>query len=99
MAAQRAPPVQIPKRSSGDTVQPKTQLGTDNQDSKSVFPKPGEKSGLKPHDISLRFCCGSQRRSASPYFAEMEFVYENPALSIAHVRIDHVHTSHPKIIP
>src|SRR3989441_2434326 len=27
-------------------AKPKTQLGTDNRDSKSVFPKPGEKSGL-----------------------------------------------------
>src|SRR2546425_521316 len=50
MAAQRAPPVQIPKRSSGETVQPKTQLGTDNRDSESIFGKLGEKSGLKAHD-------------------------------------------------
>jgi len=41
--------VQIPKRSSGETVQPKTQLGTDNRDSESIFGKLGEKSGLTLH--------------------------------------------------
>jgi len=44
--------VQIPKRSSGETVQPKTQLGTDNRDSESIFGKLGEKSGLEGSDAS-----------------------------------------------
>jgi hypothetical protein len=40
--------VQTKKRSSGDTPHPKTQLGTDNRDSESIFGKLGEKSGLGP---------------------------------------------------
>src|SRR2546427_12354633 len=62
MAAQRALPVQIPKRSSGETVQPKTQLGTDNRDSESIFGKLGEKSGLD----FLRLHTGPPARSLQP---------------------------------
>lgn len=56
VAAQRSRPTQIPKRSSLDTLQPKTQLGIDHHDSESVLRKPSEKSGLDrllPHKTKL----------------------------------------------
>src|SRR3989441_5315370 len=69
VAAQRAPPVQIPKRSSGDTVQPKTQLGTDNRDSESIFGKLGEKSGLVLGFVNSRY---NGRGRAGPPFRSSE---------------------------